>query len=161
MNMKVHQTLVWLNLLSLGTKDFNRANNRYTIRALSRVGAGEDSFIKTFTNNTAPLHCHFVCITPERPSFQLYTEHSAVQYVPPPPHTDLTLSRGLLYWPALLSLSYRPGGQWTGPHVFSQTQREPAIPPHPGGAGGWRESPNSRRSTANMPHYVILLDKLM
>jgi len=48
------------------------------------------------------------------------------------------------------------------PQVFSQTQRQhPATPPPPGGAGGWWESPNSRRSTANMPHYLILLDKLM
>ena len=35
----------------------NRTNNRYTIRALSRVGAGEDSFTKTFTNNTGPPLC--------------------------------------------------------------------------------------------------------
>ncbi len=88
LNMKVHQTLVWLNLLSFGTKDLTAPT----------IG------IQSAANHNT-LFRHFVPITPACP-----------------------VSSSLL--------SYFPCR--TGP-----------------------ESPNSRHSTANMPQYLILLDKLM
>jgi hypothetical protein len=55
----------------------------------------------------------------------------------------------------------------TGPAGSEQilkrsSHKHNASPPSPPGRGGGvAESPNSRHSTANMPHYLILLDKLM
>jgi hypothetical protein len=92
MKMKVHQTLVWLNLLSFGTKDLAeptigiRSAVVDEARAKSGLSA-ENSYAanhltKTFTNNTAPPLCLYHTSVP---SVQLYTELSAVLYVQPPP----------------------------------------------------------------------------
>ncbi len=59
MNMKVHQTLVWLNLLSFGTKELAAP----TIGIQS--AANHYTFHKKFTNNT--LLRHFVSNTPACP----------------------------------------------------------------------------------------------
>jgi len=52
MNMKVHQTLVWLNLLSLGTRDFPHQQLVY-------------SQLQITTPST--MLRHFVCMTPAFP----------------------------------------------------------------------------------------------
>ncbi len=73
MNMKVHQTLVWLNLLSFGTKDL----------AAPTIGIQSAANHYTF-HNASPFCLYDTSV----PSFQLLlTELLAVQYgaTPPPP----------------------------------------------------------------------------
>jgi hypothetical protein len=152
MNMKVHQTLVWLNLLSFGTKGLT-APTIGIQSGLSRVeGKGGISLPRLSTWNSLVLNSYFVtnisgggdlCVTNNTllrhtsvPSIQLYTDVSAVPSCNHPPPPIPTWPWAFLYWPALLSMAYRPGGQWTDPHVFSQTQRKPAFPPTRAGRGG-------------------------
>jgi hypothetical protein len=127
MNMKVHQTLVWLNLLSFRTKGLAEP----TIGIQSGLCHG---WRLAFTNNTAG-HCVFItpvslmssCIL----SCQLFRTCT-----PPPPqsHSDLTLA--FLYWHALLSLPYRPGRQRTDPTGLLTNTTRARHPPTPGRGGG-------------------------
>jgi hypothetical protein len=95
MNMKAHQTLVWLNLLSLGTKDLAESTIGIQSGLCHGWGLARTASQK---RSTTTLLRHFVCITPACPlsTVPAVTELSAVPYVQPPPppyRPDLEPSR--------------------------------------------------------------------
>ncbi len=85
MNMKVHQTLVWLNLLSFGTKDL--AEPTFGIQSGFCHGWG---LARTASQKRLPITLlrHFVCITPACPLSSCNWALSCSLRATPPPPTD-------------------------------------------------------------------------
>ncbi len=175
MNMKVLQTLVWLNLLSFGTKDLaeptigiqSAANHKTLLRHFCLYHTSKPTLcpavtawecdcekpccqippglLGQFSQTNSALEKKFgrKPITPEIILYKRlhitlmkiqihYTALLGLFWVqwpwirlsgssdvqpPPPPYWPAPWA--LLYWPALLSLPYRPGRQGTDPQVFS------------------------------------------
>jgi hypothetical protein len=59
--MKVHQTLEWLNLLSFGTLDLTRTNNRYTISCKSQHTAPPFCLYHTSVPTVCPAVTAWEC----------------------------------------------------------------------------------------------------